>query len=128
MEIYQLKNDVIKEKEKYIKIEELHDELYQKTTNQFYKAIKNDIDDNKLNNMEKSFNRSNNNSSLPSIFQNTISKISSLNCENNYLSLYTPTDPGPGNMSRKENKEIMLKFLNSIEVKKIVYKLMYGRS
>ena len=31
-------------------------------------------------------------------------------------------------MSRKENKEIMLKFLNSTEVKKIVYKLLYGNS
>ena len=121
-----LKNDIIKEREKYVKIKELHDELYKKTNNPYFISIKNDIDDKKLNNSEKSFNRSINNSTLPSIFQNTISKINSLNSEDNYLSLYTPTNPGPGYMSRKENKEIMLKFLNSIEVKKVVYKLMYG--
>ena len=39
---------------------------------------------------------------------------------------YTPENPGPGYITRKENKEIMLNFLENIETKKVIYKLMYG--
>ena len=39
---------------------------------------------------------------------------------------YTPENPGYGYINRKENKEIMLNFLESLEAKKLIYKIMYG--
>ena len=68
---------------------------------------------------ESSFN--NNKSNFQSNFSTSLSNSVSLGSKK----YYTPENPGYGYMDRKENKEIMLNFLENIETKKIIYKLMY---
>ena len=68
-------------------------------------------------------NSVNNKSYMQSIHSSTLSNSVSM-IENKKF--YTSENPGHGYIDRKENKEIILNFLESIEAKKVIYKLLYG--
>ena len=103
-----------------------------KTSNPYFSALKDIIDEQKSINMSKSLEKSNNmennmsnRSIMPSIYSSTLSMSNSSSLEVR-KQFYTPENPGYGFINRKENKEIMLSFLENIETKKLIYNILYG--
>ena len=106
--------------------------MYLKTKNPYFNNLKELIEEKQTTNTSKSLEKSSNESIMgnncsvfSSIYNSTRSMSNSppLNTKKIY---YTPENPGPGYITRKENKEIILNFLENLEVKKAIYKLMYG--
>ena len=135
LEELQLLNYIHHEKEKNSKLSNIYNTLFLKTKNQYFSYLNDLIDEQKTINTSKSleknyFNESsltNNNLFLPSIY-NTSLTISNSEAYNKRKNFYTSENPGPGYISRKGNKEIILTFLEDLEVKKAIYKLMYGET
>jgi hypothetical protein len=129
LEELQLLNYIHHEKEKNAKLSDIYNTLFVKTNNQYFTFLKDLIDEQKNNkSIEKSYlNESNNNSIAPSVYNSsiTISNSESYDVRKNF---YTPENPGPGYITRKGNKEIILTFLENLDVKKIIYKLLYGEN
>ena len=133
LEEAQLMNYIHHEKFKNSKLSEIYNTLFIKTTNPYFSNLKELIEDQKSINSSKSLEKSsmnestnlNNRSNFPSVYNSTkcMSNSVSINKSKNF---YTPSNPGPGYITRKENKEIMLKFLDNLETKKAIYKLLYG--
>ena len=131
----QLMNYINHEKNKNSKLSEIYNTLFIKTTNPYFSNLKDLIEEKKTINTSKSIEKNNSNDSsicnnhsiLPSIISNSMSMSNSVSL-NKKKNFYTPENPGPGYITRKENKEIMLNFLENIETKKAIYKLMYGES
>ena len=131
LEEAQLINYIQYEKDKNSKLIQIYNNLYMKNQNQNFAHLKELIDEYNTTNKSKSYevnniNESsinNNKSIMQSIYSSSISNSGSLSSKKQY---YTPENPGYGYINRKENKEIMLNYLESIEAKKIIYKLMYG--
>ena len=129
LEEAQLTNYIQHEKDKNIKLIQIYKNLYMKNQNPNFAHLKELIDEHNTINKSKSsevnnVNESsfNNKSIMPSIYSTSLSNSASLGEKK----FYTPENPGYGYINRKENKEIMLKFLESLEAKKIIYKLLYG--
>ena len=133
LEEAQLMNYIHHEKFKNSKLSEIYNTLFIKTTNPYFSSLKELIEDQKSINSSKSLEKSNMNestnlnnySNFPSVSSSTISLSTSASI-NKSKNFYTPLNPGPGYITRKENKEIMLKFLDNLEKKKAIYKLIYG--
>ena len=133
LEEAQLMNYIHHEKFKNSKLSEIYNTLFIKTTNPYFSNLKELIEDQKSINSSKSLEKSsmnestnlNNRSNFPSVYNSTkcMSNSVSINKSKNF---YTPSNPGPGYITRKENKEIMLTFLDNLETKKAIYKLLYG--
>ena len=132
----QLINYIQHEKEKNTKLNQIYASLYLKTQNPHFSFLKELIDQYNLNNKSKSyeFNTSNESNiintnnksgmqSMQSIKSTSLSNSVSIGDKRQF---YTPENPGYGFINRKENKEIILNFLESVEAKKIIYKIMYG--
>ena len=105
-----------------------------KNQNPNFSFLKELIDQYNLNNKSKSFENNTSNESniinnksgmqsIQSIYSTSLSNSASFGERKQF---YSPENPGYGFMNRKENKEIILNFLESIEAKKIIYKIMYG--
>ena len=115
------------------KLSEIYNNLFLRTKNPYFSFLKELIEDQKTINTSKSLEQNNSNESsimnnrsiLPSVYSSTISMSNSQSL-NERKNFYTPENPGPGYMTRKDNKEIMLHFLESLEAKKAIYKLLYG--
>ncbi len=133
LEEIQLTNYIQHEKYKNIKLSEIYNILFLKTTNPYFINLKELIEEHKTINVSKSIEKNNmgksnsinNRSILPSIYNSTMAMSNSPLIKER-KNFYTPVNPGPGYVTRKENKEIMLSFLENIETKKAIYKLMYG--
>ena len=136
LEEVQLINYIQHEKEKNTKLNQIYASLYLKTQNPHFSFLKELIDQYNLNNKSKSydFNTSNESNiintnnksgmqSMQSIKSTSLSNSVSIGDKRQF---YTPENPGYGFINRKENKEIILNFLESVEAKKIIYKIMYG--
>lgn len=115
--------DIENERIKHNKLKNIFDKLYVKTNNIYINILKNTQNDQKLNgsniytNNNSSQTINNNQSTLPSIYQSTISSRN-LQAENNIR-------PGRGYMTRLQNKEIVAKFLEKEEIKRIIYRMLY---
>ena len=129
LELLQLLNYIHHEKRKNAKLSEIYNTLFLKTQNKYFSCLTELIDEQKTINTSKSLEKNNLNDSSfgnnSSILPSILSSSQSLN-ENKKF--YKPENPGPGYISRKENKEIILNFLENIDVKKAIYKLMYGET
>ena len=133
LEEIQLTNYIQHEKYKNIKLSEIYNILFLKTTNPYFINLKELIEEHKTINVSKSIEKNNmgksnsinNRSILPSIYNSTMAMSNSPLIKER-KNFYTPVNPGPGYVTRKENKEIMLSFLENIETKNAIYKLMYG--
>ncbi len=132
LEEVQLLNYINHEKYKNGKLVEIYNNLYLKTKNPYFNNLKDLIEEHKTVNTSKSLEKNNNESTMgsnrsifPSIYSSTLSMSNSASL-NERKKFYTPDNPGPGYITRKENKEIILNFLENLEVKKAIYKLMYG--
>jgi len=129
LEELQLLNYIHHEKRKNAKLSEIYNTLFLKTQNKYFSCLTEFIDEQKTINTSKSLEKNNLNDSSfgnnSSILPSILSSSQSLN-ENKKF--YKPENPGPGYISRKENKEIILNFLENIDVKKAIYKLMYGET
>ena len=133
LEEAQLINYINHENNKNIKLSEIYNNLFLKTKNPYFSYLKELIEDHKTINTSKSLEQNNSNESsivnnrsiLPSVYSSTMSMSNSQSL-NERKNFYTPENPGPGYMTRKDNKEIMLQFLESLEAKKAIYKLIYG--
>ena len=131
LEEAQLINYIQHEKDKNSKLTEIYNKLYSKIKNPHFSYLSELIDNyNSINaskTLEKNNNISqnsvNNKSYMQSIHSSTLSNSVSM-IENKKF--YTSENPGHGYIDRKENKEIILNFLESIEAKKVIYKLLYG--
>ena len=113
--------DVEKEKIEYSNLKEVFDKLYVKTNNIYMNILKNTHNEQKSNNSSTAaYNNSsqtnNNQSTLPSIYQST---SSSKNLSK------ASKKPKEGYMTKKYNKELVIKFLEKEEIKKIIYKMLY---
>ena len=131
LEELQLLNYIHHEKEKNSKLSDIYNTLFIKTNNQYFAFLKDLINEQKTNkSLEKStINESNSNSDnyrAPSVYNSSITLSNSDSYGCGRKNFYTPENPGPGYISRKGNKEIILNFLENFEVKKLIYKLMYG--
>ena len=131
LEEAQLTNYIQYEKDKNLKLIQIYKNLYIQNQNPNFIHLKDIIDEYNTTNKSKSseannINESNYNNSNKSIMQSINS--SSLSNSDNLANkkYYTPENPGYGYINRKENKEIMLNFLESLEAKKLIYKIMYG--
>ena len=131
LEEAQLTNYLQYEKERNLKLIQIYKNLYVQNQNPNFVHLKDLIDEYNITNKSKAsevnnINESNINNSNKSIMQSINS--SSLSNSDNLGSkkYYTPENPGYGYINRKENKEIMLNFLESIEAKKLIYQIMYG--
>ena len=129
LEEAQLINYIQHERDKNAKLNQIYSNLYLKNQNPYFNNLKNLIDEYNASNKSKfsqinNINESgvNNKSIFSSNFSTSLSNSVSLGSKK----YYTPENPGYGYMDRKENKEIMLNFLENIETKKIIYKLMYA--
>ena len=129
LEEAQLMNYIQHEKEKNYKLSDIYNTLFSKTRNQYFNNLKDLIDEHKTINTSKSIDKnnmsesgSNNRSVFPSIYS-TISNSGPVIQRKN---MYTAEYPGPGYITRKENKEIILNFLENLEIKKLIYQLLYG--
>ena len=84
--------------------------------------LKNTHNEQKLNNSSTTGNNNNssmtnnNQSTLPSIYQSTNSS------KNVSKRSYKPKE---GYMTKKHNKDLIIKFLENNEIKKIIYKMLY---
>ena len=131
LEEAQLMNYIQYEKEKNSKLSDIYNSLFSKTNNQYFKKLKELIDENKTINSSKSLEKnnfnesgSNNRSVLPSVYS-TMSNSGPITERKN---MYTAEYPGPGYITRKENKEIIINFLENLETKKLIYQIIYGES
>ena len=133
LEEARLINFIQHEKDKHNKLNQIYSSLYMKNQNPNFAFLKELIDQYNLNNKSKSYennpsNESNiiNNKSgmqsAQSIYSTSLSNSTSFGGKKQF---YSPENPGYGYINRKENKEIILNFLESIEAKKIIYKIMY---
>ena len=129
LEELQLLNYIHHEKRKNAKLSEIYNTLFLKTQNKYFTYLTELINEQKTINTSKSLEKNNLNDSSfgnnSSILPSILSSSQSLN-ENKKF--YKPENPGPGYISRKENKEIILNFLENIDVKKAIYRLMYGET
>jgi hypothetical protein len=113
--------DIENEKIEYSNLKEVFDKLYVKTNNIYMNVLKNTHNEQKVNNSSTAGNNNssqtnNNQSTLPSIYQSTSSSknLSGANKK-----------PKEGYMTKKKNKELIIKFLEKEEIKKIIYKMLY---
>ena len=134
LEEAQLINYIQHEKDKNAKLNQIYTSLQMKNQNPNFSFLKELIDQYNLNNKSKSFENNTSNESniinnksgmqsIQSIYSTSLSNSVSFGERKQF---YSPENPGYGFMNRKENKEIILNFLESIEAKKIIYKIMYG--
>ena len=113
--------DIENEKIEYSNLKEVFDKLYVKTNNIYINVLKNTHNEQKNNNSSTAGNNNssqtnNNQSTLPSIYQSTSSS----------KNLSRPNKkPKEGYMTKKKNKELIIKFLEKEEIKKIIYKMLY---
>ena len=113
--------DIENEKIEYSNLKEVFDKLYVKTNNIYMNVLKNTHNEQKVNNSSTAGNNNssqtnNNQSTLPSIYQSTSSS----------KNLSRPNKkPKEGYMTKKKNKELIIKFLEKEEIKKIIYKMLY---
>jgi hypothetical protein len=113
--------DIENEKIEYSNLKEVFDKLYVKTNNIYMNVLKNTHNEQKVNNSSTAGNNNssqtnNNQSTLPSIYQSTSSSknLSGANKK-----------PKEGYMTKKKTKELIIKFLEKEEIKKIIYKMLY---
>ena len=130
LEEAQLINYINHENEKMEKLSNIYNTLFLKTKTPYLNHLKDLIEEQKAINTSKSlernnYNESNISSNNRSIFSSSISNSGPVNERKKF---YTAEYPGPGYITRKENKEIILNFLENIETKKAIYQLMYGES
>ena len=132
LEEVQLLNYIHHEKYKNVKLAEIYNNMYLKTKNPYFNNLKELIEEKQTTNSSKSLEKSSNesimgnNRSVFSSIYNSTKSMSNSPPLNDKKRFYTPENPGPGYITRKENKEIILDFLENLEVKKAIYKLMYG--
>ena len=113
--------DIENEKIEYSNLKEVFDKLYIKTNNIYMNILKNTHNEQKINNSSTTGNNNssqtnNNQSTLPSIYQSTSSS----------KNLSRPNKkPKEGYMTKKQNKELIIKFLEKEEIKRIIYKMLY---
>ena len=114
--------DIENEKIEYSNLKDVFDKLYLKTNNIYMNILKNTHNEEKNNNNSSvvannnSSQSNNNQSTLPSIYQST-SSSKNLSRQNQ--------KPKEGYMTKKKNKEIIIKFLEKEEIKRIIYKMLY---
>ena len=114
--------DIENEKIEYSNLKDVFDKLYLKTNNIYINILKNTYNEQKSNNNNSiaannnSSQSNNNQSTLPSIYQST-SSSKNLSRANK--------KPKEGYMTKKKNKEIIIKFLEKEEIKRIIYKMLY---
>ena len=114
--------DIENEKIEYSNLKDVFDKLYVKTNNIYMNILKNTYFEQNINNSSTTGNNNssqtnnNNQSTLPSIYQSTSSSknLSKANKK-----------PKEGYMSKKRNKELVIKFLEKEEIKRIIYKMLY---
>lgn len=112
--------DIENEKIEYSNLKDVFDKLYVRTNNIYMNILKNTHNEQK--NLNSSTNENNssqtnyNQSTLPSIYQST---SSSKNLSKG------SRKPKEGYMSKKMSKELMIKFLEKEEIKRIIYKMLY---
>ena len=117
-----LYNNIENENIEYSNLKQVFDKLYFKTNNIYMNILKNTHNEQKLNNSSTMGNNNNssmtnnNQSTLPSIYQSTNSS------KNVSKRSYKPKE---GYMTKKQNKELIIKFLENDEIKKIIYKMLY---
>ena len=117
-----LYNNIENENIEYSNLKQVFDKLYFKTNNIYMNILKNTHNEQKLNNSSTTGNNNNssitnnNQSTLPSIYQSTNSS------SNVSKRSYKPKE---GYMTKKQNKDIIIKFLENDEIKKIIYKMLY---
>ena len=130
LEEAQLINYINHENEKMEKLSNIYNTLFLKTKTPYFNHLKDLIEEQKATNTSKSLERNNYNESNISSNNRSIfsSSISNSGPANERKKFYTAEYPGPGYITRKENKEIILNFLENIETKKAIYQLMYGES
>ena len=114
--------DIENEKIEYSNLKDVFDKLYVKTNNIYMNILKNTYYEQNINNSSTTGNNNssqtnnNNQSTLPSIYQSTSSSknLSKANKK-----------PKEGYMSKKKNKELVIKFLEKEEIKRIIYRMLY---
>ena len=117
-----LYNNIENENIEYSNLKQVFDKLYFKTNNIYMNILKNTHNEQKLNNSSTTGNNNNssitnnNQSTLPSIYQSTNSS------RNVSKRSYKPKE---GYMTKKQNKDLIIKFLENDEIKKIIYKMLY---
>ena len=117
-----LYNNIENENIEYSNLKQVFDKLYFKTNNIYMNILKNTHNEQKLNNSSTTGNNNNssitnnNQSTLPSIYQSTNSS------RNVSKRSYKPKE---GYMTKKQNKELIIKFLEKEEIKRIIYKMLY---
>ena len=117
-----LYNNIENENIEYSNLKQVFDKLYFKTNNIYMNILKNTHNEQKLNNSSTTGNNNNssitnnNQSTLPSIYQSTNSS------RNASKRSYRPKE---GYMTKKQNKDLIIKFLENDEIKKIIYKMLY---
>jgi len=117
-----LYNNIENENIEYSNLKQVFDKLYFKTNNIYMNLLKNTHNEQKLNNSSTTGNNNNssitnnNQSTLPSIYQSTNSS------KNASKRSYKPKE---GYMTKKQNKDLIIKFLENDEIKKIIYKMLY---
>jgi hypothetical protein len=117
-----LYNNIENENIEYSNLKQVFDKLYYKTNNIYMNILKNTHNEQKLNNSSTTGNNNNssmtnnNQSTLPSIYQSTNSS------RNASKRSYKPKE---GYMTKKQNKDLIIKFLENDEIKKIIYKMLY---
>jgi len=117
-----LYNNIENENIEYSNLKQVFDKLYFKTNNIYMNILKNTHNEQKLNNSSTTGNNNNssitnnNQSTLPSIYQSTNSS------KNASKRSYKPKE---GYMTKKQNKDLIIKFLENDEIKKIIYKMLY---
>ena len=114
--------DIENEKIEYSNLKDVFDKLYVKTNNIYMNILKNTYYEQNINNSSTTGNNNssqtnnNNQSTLPSIYQSTSSSknLSKANKK-----------PKEGYISKKKNKELVIKFLEKEEIKRIIYRMLY---
>lgn len=115
--------DIENEKIEYSNLKDVFDRLYIKTNNIYMNILKNTHNEQNTNN-NSSITGNNNNSSQTNNNQSTLPSIYQSTSSSKNLSKGS-RKPKEGYMSKKRNKEIIIKFLEKEEIKKIIYKLLY---
>ena len=121
LEEAQLINYIQHEKDKNAKLNQIYTSLQMKNQNPNFSFLKSF--ENNTSNESNIINNKSGMQSIQSIYSTSLSNSVSFGERKQF---YSPENPGYGFMNRKENKEIILNFLESIEAKKIIYKIMYG--
>ncbi len=105
--------DIENEKIEYANLKDVFDKLYIKTNNIYINILKNVHNEFKMNNsINNNSSNINNQSTLPSIYISTNNSNSKVTNKSGY-------------MGKKNNKEIIINFLENEEIKKIIYKMLY---